>query len=164
MLNTWFIYAIIKIIFILFTPRRPSKDRSPSPSPIRSIGGTEPLQAKSKKRPGKNTHRHRHRQRGEAMATTKMAVVAILAALLLMAAVEPASATPPSMLAARKLQMPRLMDVVLAESKLACLPAGGFCMFRPMDCCGNCGCLYPAGVCYGTRCEEWTARMCPFYY
>ncbi|BAF27853.1 Os11g0211800 [Oryza sativa Japonica Group] len=88
------------------------------------------------------------------MASTKMAVVAILAALLLMAAVEPALATPPSLLPARKLQMPRLMDVVSAESKLACLPAGGFCMFRPMDCCGNCGCLYPVGVCYGSRCEE----------
>ncbi|KAK1377472.1 hypothetical protein POM88_024216 [Heracleum sosnowskyi] len=33
-----------------------------------------------------------------------------------------------------------------------CLPSGGFCMFSPMDCCGNCGCLYPVGVCYGTGC------------
>uniref|UniRef100_A0A0E0F3J8 DUF5637 domain-containing protein n=1 Tax=Oryza meridionalis TaxID=40149 RepID=A0A0E0F3J8_9ORYZ len=88
------------------------------------------------------------------MASTKMAVVAILAALLLMAAVEPALATPPSLLPARKLQMPRLMDVVSAESKLACIPAGGICFTRPMDCCGNCGCLYPIGVCFGSRCEE----------
>lgn len=33
-----------------------------------------------------------------------------------------------------------------------CLPNGGFCMFRPMDCCGSCGCLYPVGVCFGTGC------------
>uniref|UniRef100_A0A0D3HJH4 DUF5637 domain-containing protein n=1 Tax=Oryza barthii TaxID=65489 RepID=A0A0D3HJH4_9ORYZ len=80
-----------------------------------------------------------------------MAVVAILAALLLM---EPALATAPSLVPARKLQMPRLMDVISAESKLACLPAGGFCFARPMDCCGNCGCLYPFGICYGSRCVE----------
>lgn len=88
------------------------------------------------------------------MATAKMAVVAILAALLLMAAAKPASAMPPSeQLPARKLQMPRFMDIISAESKLqACLPAGGFCMFRPMDCCGSCGCLYPVGVCYGSSC------------
>ena len=29
---------------------------------------------------------------------------------------------------------------------------GQFCMFRPHDCAGNCGCLYPIGVCYGTDC------------
>ena len=29
---------------------------------------------------------------------------------------------------------------------------GQFCMFRPHDCAGNCGCLYPFGVCYGTDC------------
>lgn len=87
------------------------------------------------------------------MATTKMAVVAILAALLLMAAVEPASATPPSKLAARKLQLPRLSDVS-EETQLGCLPAGGFCFHRPKDCCGSCGCLYPIGVCVGSSCFE----------
>ncbi|KAG5222842.1 hypothetical protein IMY05_C2024000300 [Salix suchowensis] len=33
-----------------------------------------------------------------------------------------------------------------------CLPSGGFCMFQPTNCCGNCGCLYPVGVCYGSGC------------
>ncbi|KAF3452921.1 hypothetical protein FNV43_RR03354 [Rhamnella rubrinervis] len=31
--------------------------------------------------------------------------------------------------------------------------SGGFCMFSPMSCAPGCGCLYPAGVCYGTCCE-----------
>ncbi|KAF3452920.1 hypothetical protein FNV43_RR03353 [Rhamnella rubrinervis] len=30
---------------------------------------------------------------------------------------------------------------------------GGFCMFSPMSCAPGCGCLYPAGVCYGTCCK-----------
>ncbi|GJN37150.1 hypothetical protein PR202_gb26076 [Eleusine coracana subsp. coracana] len=85
------------------------------------------------------------------MATTKMAMVAILAALLLMAAVEPASATLPSeQLAARKLQMPRLIDIVnaevIAETQLGCIPMGGFCLGNLRGCCGSCGCL--AGFCW----------------
>ncbi|KAK1389641.1 hypothetical protein POM88_017819 [Heracleum sosnowskyi] len=33
-----------------------------------------------------------------------------------------------------------------------CLPSGGWCFASPKDCCGNCGCLYPIGVCFGTGC------------
>ena len=139
-----FIHMAPQIIFILFTPPRTAE---PRPLPV-SVAYKKP-----KLKQGNNTHTRTHAER-QYMASTKMAVVAILAALLLMAAAEPALATAPSLVPARKLQMPRIMDVISAESKLACLPAGGFCMFRPMDCCGNCGCLYPVGVCYGSRCEE----------
>lgn len=52
------------------------------------------------------------------MASTKMAVVAILAALLLMAAAEPALATAPSLVPARKLQMPLTFGLLLILLKV----------------------------------------------
>ncbi|CAL4931470.1 unnamed protein product [Urochloa decumbens] len=75
------------------------------------------------------------------MATTKMAVVAIMAALLLMAVVESASATGFS---------PSKSNQLGARKLLACIPAGGWCYPNPSGCCGNCGCLFPAGLCYGS--------------
>ncbi|KAF9663182.1 hypothetical protein SADUNF_Sadunf17G0011700 [Salix dunnii] len=44
------------------------------------------------------------------------------------------------------------------ESNLGCLPSGGFCMFQPMNCCGYCGCLYPLGICYGSRLRWWPGK------
>ncbi|KAJ6370509.1 hypothetical protein OIU76_028735 [Salix suchowensis] len=74
--------------------------------------------------------------------------------LVLMVAVVFVATIAHSTLAVR--QFPPLLssNILLQDgsNELGCLPSGGFCMFQPTNCCGNCGCLYPVGVCYGSGC------------
>ncbi|KAF9663181.1 hypothetical protein SADUNF_Sadunf17G0011600 [Salix dunnii] len=67
-------------------------------------------------------------------------------------------------------QFPPLLtsNILLQDGSndLGCLPSGGFCMFQPMNCCGDCGCLYPqedhpgAGGCRGFCCNHCSLHPC----
>ncbi|KAI5558052.1 hypothetical protein POPTR_017G018200v4 [Populus trichocarpa] len=74
--------------------------------------------------------------------------------LLLMVALVFVATIAPSSLAMRQFPLLMTSNILLQdESNLgACLPSGGFCFFQPKNCCGNCGCLYPIGICFGSDC------------
>ncbi|KAJ6959067.1 hypothetical protein NC653_037381 [Populus alba x Populus x berolinensis] len=75
------------------------------------------------------------------------------ATLLLMVALVFVATIAPSTLAMRQFPLLMTSNILLQdESKLGCISSGGFCFTQPMNCCGNCGCLYPLGICYGSDC------------